>query len=53
MGLGLAIVRKIMELHQASIHIKSEPGAGTIFWFQLPTTAWAGNAGTIRPIPEE
>jgi len=37
MGLGLAIVRKIMELHHATIHIQSAPGAGTTFRFQLPT----------------
>lgn len=37
MGLGLAIVKKILDLHQAAINIKSVPGAGTIFWFQLPT----------------
>src|SRR5258708_367373 len=37
MGLGLAIVKKILDLHHAAINIKSAPGAGTIFWFQLPT----------------
>lgn len=37
MGLGLAIVKKILDLHHATINIKSMPGAGTIFWFQLPT----------------
>jgi signal transduction histidine kinase len=37
MGLGLAIVKKILDLHHAAINIKSVPGAGTIFWFQLPT----------------
>jgi signal transduction histidine kinase len=37
MGLGLVIVKKILDLHHAAINIKSVPGAGTIFWFQLPT----------------
>jgi signal transduction histidine kinase len=37
MGLGLAIVKKIMDLHHAVINIKSAPGTGTAFWFQLPT----------------
>jgi signal transduction histidine kinase len=37
MGLGLAIVKKIMDLHHAAINIKSAPGTGTAFWFQLPT----------------
>jgi signal transduction histidine kinase len=37
MGLGLAIVKKIMDLHHAAINIRSAPGKGTAFWFQLPT----------------
>ncbi|MCF2506326.1 HAMP domain-containing histidine kinase [Dyadobacter sp. CY107] len=34
-GLGLAIVRKILELHQSSIEVLSEPGKGAIFEFFL------------------
>lgn len=37
MGIGLAIVKKILELHQSSIEVTSEPGKGTIFRFVLPT----------------
>ena len=36
MGIGLAIVKKILELHQASIQVTSEPGKGAAFWFVLP-----------------
>ena len=36
MGIGLAIVKKILELHQISIQVTSEPGKGTAFWFVLP-----------------
>jgi signal transduction histidine kinase len=36
MGIGLAIVKKILELHQASIDVFSEPGKGTTFQFELP-----------------
>lgn len=36
MGIGLAIVKKILELHQSSIHVTSSPGNGTAFWFVLP-----------------
>jgi signal transduction histidine kinase len=35
-GLGLAITKKIIELHQRSIHVTSSPGAGTSFTFYLP-----------------
>jgi signal transduction histidine kinase len=37
MGIGLAIVKKILELHQASIEVNSEPGKGTAFFFELPS----------------
>ena len=35
-GLGLAIVRKIIELHDASIKVFSRPNEGTTFSFSLP-----------------
>ena len=35
MGIGRAIVKKIMELHHASIEVISEPGKGTAFLFVL------------------
>ncbi|MBO9562514.1 MAG: HAMP domain-containing histidine kinase [Niastella sp.] len=36
MGIGLAIVKKILELHQSSIQVTSTPGNGAAFWFILP-----------------
>ncbi|OJV20545.1 MAG: two-component sensor histidine kinase [Dyadobacter sp. 50-39] len=36
MGIGLAIVRKILELHQSSIRVFSEKGIGATFEFELP-----------------
>ena len=39
MGIGLAIVKKILELHQASIQVSSEPGKGAAFRFVLPVFA--------------
>lgn len=36
MGIGLAIVKKILELHQSTIEVISKPGKGTAFRFVLP-----------------
>ncbi|WP_372649025.1 PAS domain S-box protein [Draconibacterium sp.] len=35
-GLGLSIVKKLLELMGSEIHMESEPGKGTKFWFSLP-----------------
>ena len=35
-GLGLSIVHRILELHGQGIEVKSKPGQGTTFLFQLP-----------------
>jgi signal transduction histidine kinase len=35
-GLGLTIVRTILDQHGASINIQSAPGRGTSFYFELP-----------------
>ena len=35
-GLGLAIVRSIIDAHHGSIHLESEPGAGTTVRLTLP-----------------
>lgn len=37
MGIGLAIVKKILELHHADIEVRSEPGKGAAFLFVLPS----------------
>lgn len=34
-GLGLSIVRNIMEKHRSRVHLVSEVGVGTTFWFNL------------------
>ncbi|TAH37873.1 MAG: HAMP domain-containing sensor histidine kinase [Planctomycetota bacterium] len=34
-GLGLAITKRILELHHSSIAVRSRPQVGTVFYFQL------------------
>lgn len=35
-GVGLAICRKIIRLHQGTIGVSAEPGSGSSFWFTIP-----------------
>jgi two-component system sensor histidine kinase NblS len=35
-GLGLSIVKNIVEKHSSQVHLVSEVGVGTTFWFDLP-----------------
>jgi signal transduction histidine kinase len=38
-GIGLALCKKIVELHGGSIGIDTSDNSGTRFWFTLPITA--------------
>lgn len=40
-GLGLTIVKKILDLHESAINVKSELGKGTRFLFSLPVYSMA------------
>lgn len=35
-GLGLSTVKRYLDLLGGSLHVESEPGAGTVFYFKLP-----------------
>ena len=35
-GLGLSIVKNIIDKHNSRVHIESDVGVGTTFWFDLP-----------------
>jgi signal transduction histidine kinase len=45
LGLGLALCRRIVELHRGSIWAESEPGSGSAFHVLLPVADAAGTAG--------
>lgn len=46
-GLGLSLAKEFIELHGGQIHVESEPGHGTRFWFELP--ALTVESSTARP----
>ena len=39
-GLGLAICTKLIDLMQGTLGLESEPGKGSVFWFQLHLPRW-------------
>jgi signal transduction histidine kinase len=44
-GLGLALVKALVELHGGWVALESEPGQGATFTCHLPETAYAGSGG--------
>lgn len=44
-GLGLAIAKRILELHGSSITVESALGVGSTFAFELPTAGISSSAG--------
>jgi len=44
-GLGLSIVKKIVEAHHGRVEVSSEPGVGTVFTVRLPKPSREGSSG--------
>jgi len=55
-GLGVAICHQLVDLMGGSMDYDSEPGKGTIFWFEAPlmvsTTVLGGDAGNPQGAPK-
>jgi two-component system OmpR family sensor kinase/two-component system sensor histidine kinase BaeS len=48
-GLGLAIVRALVEAHGGTVGLASAPGAGATFWFDLPLVPSDNAHADARP----
>ncbi|WP_374601334.1 PAS domain S-box protein [Arenimonas sp.] len=51
-GIGLAIVRRIVERHRGTIHAEGRPGEGSTFVIRLPQRQPAGPAGLANPLSD-
>ncbi|HVU21938.1 MAG TPA: ATP-binding protein [Rhizomicrobium sp.] len=56
-GLGLSVVKRVVERLNGLTGFESEPGEGSTFWFSIPATAQANDASTIEqsapPLPKD
>jgi diguanylate cyclase (GGDEF)-like protein len=52
-GLGLALVRRLLEMQGGAIHLESTPGAGSRFMFTLPVQLVTSRDETMAPVAAE
>ena len=52
-GLGLMIVREIVEAHGGTVGVESELGKGATFWVRLPRGAGARRTGPILIVDDD